>query len=222
VRLYRTGDLGRYLPSGEIDILGRADFQLKINGYRVEAGEVETRLAALPGIGKAAVVRQTGRHGDRLVAHLVPDTSSGTDSAAGPGERPADDAVRAALAEQLPAYVVPSVLIWHDALPLTGNGKVDRAALSSAPQPGAADPAEDGSRELAGGVEQELAELWCGVLDVSDVDAITRLADLGADSLAAARILAGVRKRYKVTIRLPELAKVDTVRSMAARIGGAR
>jgi amino acid adenylation domain-containing protein len=212
VRLYRTGDLGRYLPSGEIDILGRTDFQLKVNGYRVEAGEVETLLAALDGVRQAAVVRQAGSHGDRLVGHVVAD-----------GDRPDDEWVRAALREQLPAYCVPAVLVWHDALPLTRNGKVDRAALSAAALPGGdADRGRDLGAELADDLERELAELWHSVLDMPDIDAVTRLADLGADSLAAARILAGVRKRYKVTIRLPELAQTDTVRAMAARIGGAR
>ena len=86
-RLYRTGDIGRYLPNGEIAILGRSDFQIKVNGYRIEAGEVETRLAALAAISQAAVVGQTGAHGARLVAHLVPERAAA-------GRRPACPASR--------------------------------------------------------------------------------------------------------------------------------
>src|SRR6185503_18070295 len=82
-RIFRTGDLGRYLPDGSIAILGRSDFQIKLNGYRIEAGEVETQLVAMPSIAQAVVVRQSGARGDRLVGHLV---------AAG-ADRPSEDEI---------------------------------------------------------------------------------------------------------------------------------
>ncbi|SHM75693.1 non-ribosomal peptide synthetase [Streptomyces yunnanensis] len=218
VRLYRTGDRGRYLPSGEIDILGRADFQIKLNGYRIEPGEIETRLVALPGVRQAVVVRRPGSRGDQLVAHLVPGEG---DHPVPDGERRRlEDELRAALHEQLPAYMVPSVVVWHERLPLTANGKVDRSQLAT-DEALPAEPAPSGDTALAEGVEQELAELWAGVLKLPAVDALTPLTELGADSLAAARILAGVRKRYKVTIPLSELVRLNTVRAMAARIGRA-
>ncbi|MFJ5259389.1 amino acid adenylation domain-containing protein [Streptomyces sp. NPDC088387] len=219
VRLYRTGDLGRYLPSGELDIVGRADFQLKVNGYRIEAGEVETRLVALPGVRQAVVVRGPGGRGDRLVAHLVP-SDPGRQVPDGERRGVADE-LRAALRDRLPEYMVPSAVVWHDSLPLTGNGKVDRARLADGDVPEAA-PVVSGDTAPAEGVERELAELWASVLKVPEVDALTPLTDIGADSLAAARILAGVRKRYKVTIPLSELVRVNTVRAMAGRIRGAR
>ncbi|MDX2934499.1 non-ribosomal peptide synthetase [Streptomyces ipomoeae] len=216
VRLYRTGDLGRYLPSGEIDILGRADLQIKLNGYRVEPGEVETRLVALPGVRQAVVVRRPGSRGDRLVAHLVPDER---DRPVPDDERRGqEEELRAALREQLPEYMVPSAVVWHDSLPLTANGKVDRQRLAQDDAP-EAEPAPSGDTAPAEGIERELAELWASVLKLPEVDALTPLADIGADSLAAARILAGVRKRYKVTIPLSELVRINTVRAMAARIG---
>ncbi|MFF7651032.1 amino acid adenylation domain-containing protein [Streptomyces sp. NPDC007983] len=214
VRLYRTGDLGRYLPSGEIDILGRADFQIKVNGYRVEAGEVESRLVALPGVRQAVVARRPGSRGDRLVAHLVP---SDQDPPVPGGERRLEDELRTALRGQLPEYMVPSVVVWHDSLPLTANGKVDRSRLATEDLPGA-ETTPSGGAAPADGIERELAELWAGVLKVPDVDVLTPLTEVGADSLASARILAGVRKRYKVTIPLSELVRVNTVRAMAARI----
>ncbi len=130
-RLYRTGDLGRYLPDGSIDITGRSDFQIKVNGYRIEAGEVETRLAAIGAVKQAAVVRQAGARGDRLVAHLVPAGDV----------RPADDEIRTALREHLPDYMTPSSVVWHDSLPLTRNGKVDRGSLAALPPaPGTTGP----------------------------------------------------------------------------------
>ncbi|UKY48708.1 non-ribosomal peptide synthetase [Streptomyces inhibens] len=221
VRLCRTGDLGRYLPSGEIDILGRADFQIKVNGYRIEAGEVETRLVALPGVRQAAVVRRPGSRGDRLVAHLVPGERDQPAPMPDGERRRLEDELRAALRDQLPEYMVPSVVVWHDSLPLTANGKVDRSRLASDEVP-EAEAAPSGDAVPVEGIERELAELWASVLKLPDVDALTPLTDIGADSLAAARILAGVRKRYKVTIPLSELVRVNTVRAMAARIGGAK
>src|SRR5207244_3816114 len=119
--LYRTGDLGRFLPDGSIEILGRSDFQIKVNGYRIEAGEVETRLVAEPGIKQAVVIRQAGTHGDRLVAHMVSASA----------DRPNPEKLRERLTVHLPDYMIPSAIVWHDALPLTRNGKVDRGRLAT-------------------------------------------------------------------------------------------
>jgi amino acid adenylation domain-containing protein len=206
-RLYRTGDLGRYLPDGEIEILGRSDFQIKVNGYRIEAGEVETRLAALDSVKQAAVVRQDGPHGARLVAHL----------AAAGDARPTVEEVRDRLRAHLPEYMTPSAVVWHEALPLTRNGKVDRVALAAtvpdepvtAPAPGA---------DATGADERELAAIWAKVLRLPEVRPDANFYDLGGDSLSAARILTEVRKRYAVTIPLDQLYSVATVRSMAARV----
>jgi amino acid adenylation domain-containing protein len=231
-RLYRTGDLGRYLPDGEIEILGRGDFQLKVNGYRIEAGEVETRLVELPAVQRAVVVRQSGAReeptatdtGDRLVAHLVPTGTA----------RPAAQELRVALREFLPEYMLPSAVVWHERLPLTRNGKVDRRSLMSASAPApAASSAETGSSTGSDAaaqnaadaeLEDELRVLWASVLRISQ-DAVSRDADfydLGGDSLAAARILTGVRKQFAVGITLDRLHEVQTVRAMAARIADVR
>ena len=208
-RIYRTGDLGRYLPSGEIDIQGRRDFQIKVNGYRIEAGEVETRLVALDAVRQAAVVRHEGERGDRLVAHLVPAGE----------ERPPDAEVREALRRHLPEYMVPTVLRWRDSLPLTRNGKVDRARLSAEPAV-AAGPAAEVAPDSE--LEREVAGLWAGVLRMPEVDVTRTLYDLGGDSLAAARILTAVRRSYGIAIALERLPEVETVRAMAAQIARAR
>ncbi|HEX6355481.1 amino acid adenylation domain-containing protein [Actinophytocola sp.] len=204
-RLYRTGDLGRYLPNGDIDILGRTDFQIKVNGYRIEAGEVETRLVGLEAVRQAVVVRQDGVAGARLLAHLVPTAE----------HRPSDSEVREALRQHLPDYMIPAAIEWHEALPLNRNGKVDRAALiASTPTERAAGGAAPDSE-----LEKDVAEIWARVLKMPVVDVGTTIGELGGDSIAAARILAGVRKRFRVSITLDQLREVETVRAMAARIG---
>lgn len=203
-RLYRTGDLGYYLPSGEIGIAGRADFQMKVNGYRVEAGDVETHLLAHPQVRQAAVVKQRGSDGDRLVAHLVGDGAG----------RPSDVMLQQNLRAHLPDYMVPAMLVWHDSLPLTANGKVNRRVLEEVQQQAARTADEAAAPE----VEKEVAELWASVLRVASVDSLSDLYDLGGDSISGARILTGVRKRFGVTIPLDWLPEVRTVRSMAARI----
>ncbi len=205
-RLYRTGDLGRYRPDGTIDITGRGDFQIKVNGYRIKAGEVETRLAAIGAVKQAAVVRQAGARGDRLVAHLV---------AAGDA-RPADDEIRAALREHLPDYMTPASVTWHDSLPLTRNGKVDRGKLAALAPP-APGPARNGDTTL---IERELITLWAPVLKVpaETIGPDSDFYDLGGDSLAGARILTGVRKRFGVSVTLDRLYELRVLRVMAQAV----
>ncbi|CAL9329266.1 Phenyloxazoline synthase MbtB [Streptomyces sp. enrichment culture] len=207
-RLYRTGDLGRFLPNGEIDILGRGDFQLKVNGHRIEAGEVETRLTALEGVARAVVLREEHGHRSGLVAHLVPDGA----------HRPSRETIRAALREHLPYYMIPAAVRWHDSLPLTGNGKVDRARLAAHGEeadPAAGVAAPDTERE------RQVADVWAKVLKIAatDLDVTRALYDLGGDSLAAARIFAAVRKRFGRTLTMDRLPEVDTVRTMAHWLG---
>ncbi len=213
-RLYRTGDLGRYRPDGTIEIVGRSDFQLKVNGYRIEAGEVETRLAAIDAVKQAVVVRQAGVHGDRLVAHLVPAGDA----------RPTQDQIRSALSEHLPGYLTPSNVFWHDSLPLTRNGKVDRGQLTAfAPEavtvPGlAAGPdAELQPNSIQHSLIEPLIALWASVLKLpaESIGPDSDFYDLGGDSLAGARIFTAVRKQFGVSITLDRLHELRLVRTMA-------
>jgi pyochelin synthetase len=211
-RLYRTGDLGRYRPDGTIEIAGRSDFQIKVNGYRVEAGEVETRLTAIGTVKQAAVVRQAGARGDRLVAHLV---------AAGDA-RPTEDEIRVALREHLPDYMTPSSLVWHDSLPLTPNGKVDRGrlfALAPAAEPGGrSGPSRAASPGQYAEIESQLIDVWASVLRVpaESIASDSDFYDLGGDSLAGARIFTGVRKRFGVSITLDRLYELRVIAAMAS------
>ncbi|NEZ61532.1 amino acid adenylation domain-containing protein [Leptolyngbyaceae cyanobacterium CCMR0082] len=120
-QIYRTGDLGRYLPDGNIEFLGRADFQIKLRGYRIEAGEIESTLAKHPAVKNALVtVTTTQQSQQSLTAHVIPRQ----------GYSPAIEELRNFLNQKLPTYMVPSYFKFLDALPLTANGKVDRRALS--------------------------------------------------------------------------------------------
>jgi len=215
-RLYRTGDLGRYLPDGSIGIVGRSDFQLKINGYRIEAGEVETRLAAIDAVKQAVVVRQAAARGDRLVAHLVPAGDA----------RPTKEEIRHALREHLPDHMTPSAVSWHESLPLTRNGKVDRGKLTAmAPSTAEAAAGAGTARTAAASdLERGVIELWASVLRVpsASIGPETNFFDLGGDSLAAARIFTGVRKRFGVSITLDRLYDVATAGAMAACIEAGR
>jgi acyl carrier protein len=206
--MYRTGDLGRCLPNGDIAITGRTDFQIKVNGYRIEAGEVETRLVAVDGVAKAVVAGVAGARGDRLVAHVVPSGSG----------RPSAAELRTALRADLPDYMVPLVFVWHDELPLTRNGKVDRAKLTQNPvdeeEPtgtgasGAYDgPADD--------TERALAEIWASVLRRASVSPNDSPAALGGDSIAAARILTAVRGKFGVSLTPDQLAELGTICAMS-------
>ncbi|MGW7531623.1 amino acid adenylation domain-containing protein [Amycolatopsis sp. NPDC054798] len=137
-RLYRTGDLGRYLPDGTIEFLGRDDFQVKIGGYRIELGEIEHALSQDPEVGNAVVAALGPRTQQRLVAYVVPATTTARDDSA------FADRLRTRLAAALPGYLIPADFLLIDELPLSSNGKVDRAAL---PEP---------RREGSGADETEL------------------------------------------------------------------
>ncbi|KOX36285.1 MULTISPECIES: non-ribosomal peptide synthetase [unclassified Streptomyces] len=176
-RLYRGGDFGRWLPGGKLEYHGRRDAQVKIRGFRVEIGEVENSLLRLPGVRDGAVV-VTGEedHARQLVAFCT-------------GPRPAaEDALLRQLGELLPAYMVPASVHWRRALPLTANGKVDRAALGVlARDLGRSD---DAHRPTRTPTERRLATAWAHVLGVPD-DSIGRRDDffaLGGTSLSAVRL----------------------------------
>ncbi|HEX8191018.1 MAG TPA: non-ribosomal peptide synthase/polyketide synthase [Pyrinomonadaceae bacterium] len=175
-RLYRTGDVGRYLPDGNIQFLGREDSQVKIQGYRVELGEVEAALAAHPEVRAAAVTAVGQAPGPRrLVGHV-----------AGPADL-SGEALREFLRRKLPPYMVPSSLTVLDELPLTPNGKVDRKALSlAAPE---AAPAPAGALRASEGVRARFAALVASVMKLDGVEPGANLLELGASSIDIVRIV---------------------------------
>ncbi|WP_330229103.1 amino acid adenylation domain-containing protein [Nocardia sp. NBC_00508] len=173
-RLYRTGDLGRYLPDGNIEFLGRNDFQVKIAGHRIELGEIEHALLQHPEIRAAVVTTDPG--GQRLVAYFVAE--SGTAVAL------SDEVLRAHLAQRLPHYMVPQLYLRLDALPLSANGKVDRGALPT-PQ-----HEQQPYEPPANRTEAVIADAWVAVLSVDRIGRHDQFLAVGGDSLLAIRIMA--------------------------------
>ena len=202
-RLYRSGDRVRRLPDGNIVFLGRNDEQVKLRGFRIELGEVRAALAALPGIAQSAVLVREDRPGEhRLVAYLVESTGAPTLSVA---------QLRAALAERLPSFMIPSAFVRLDALPLTANGKLDRRALPAPPIVTQADDGEQGDA-----VERELREIWESVLNVRGIALDADFFELGGHSMLAVRVLAEVDRRMGRQLRTAAFFEAPTIRRFAA------
>ncbi|MFD7130753.1 condensation domain-containing protein [Streptomyces sp. NPDC059894] len=179
-RLYRTGDLARLRADGTVEFLGRADDQVKIRGFRVEPGETEAAARALPGVARAAVTaRRDGTAPPRLVAYVVPE--SGTD--------PDPLRLRRALADRLPAHLVPSAVVVLDALPLTPSGKLDRRALPAPDHTGASTHAPPRTAP-----EKVLCALFAEVLDLPRAGVDDDFFELGGDSIVTVRLADRARR----------------------------
>ncbi|MFE2018542.1 amino acid adenylation domain-containing protein [Streptomyces sp. NPDC059499] len=204
-RLYRTGDLVRRRPDGAIEFLGRADGQVKLRGFRVELGEIETRLAAHQGV-RAAAVRVWE---DRLVAYVV--------AAGRTGGVPGRDELRTFLARSLPDHMVPPVYVALDALPVTANGKLDRAAL---PAPGRPSGHGGTVRTTRTTVHRAVAALWAELLgrDPATIGLDDDFFELGGHSLLAARLVSAVTRRFGVRLPLTSLFEAPTVERFAELI----
>ena len=205
-RLYKTGDIGRYFPDGMIEFLGREDFQVKINGYRIELGEIETALCRHPQI-RAAVATAHGknREAKRLIAYVV---------AVDADDRPKPEDLKAFLAAKIPEYMIPESWVWLAGIPLSANGKVDRKAL---PDP------EQGQKDQAFSVpetelEQELATLFAGVLEVERVGRLDNFFEMGGNSIMVVRLIALVRETYLVELSLRDFFLKPTIAQLAESI----
>ncbi|HZF14101.1 MAG TPA: amino acid adenylation domain-containing protein, partial [Thermoanaerobaculia bacterium] len=212
-RLYQTGDLARQLADGVVDCLGRIDHQVKIRGFRIEPGEVEAALAGCPAVEACAVLAQRDRPGapgtpaeTRLVAYVV----------ARPGERPNEGDLREYLAASLPEYMLPAVYRFLSALPLTPNSKVDRAALSAAPESAAR--RTEGYLAPRGPIEGLLAGIWEEVLGREGVGVADDFFALGGHSLLATQVASRVRQAFGVELTLRDLFARPTIASLAAEL----
>ncbi|HYN97116.1 MAG TPA: amino acid adenylation domain-containing protein [Pilimelia sp.] len=202
-RLFRTGDRGRWLPEGVLDFLGRTDRMIKLRDFRIELDEVEAVLATHPQLGAAAVTT-TGDHPltRTMVAFYTP---RGTADAPTPGE------LRAFLAQQLPAFMLPGRYLPVQRLPLTATGKVDRALLERGTG-GVAPPAARPGRRPETPVQVGLAQLWTETLDVDEVTLDDSFFELGGNSLLAARVFARLRDTFGIA---PEQGRFLTRRLLA-------
>jgi len=208
-RLYRTGDLVRWRADGNLEFLGRTDFQVKIRGMRIEMGEVTAALGQLPGVADCAVLAEESAAGKRLVAYVALQPGAGQDSAR----------LRAALAQRLPDYMLPSAFVLLEALPRTPSGKLDRRALP-APEPAQADAGAEDSRPRTP-VEEMLAAMWERVLDLPHVGVHDNFFDLGGHSLLATQLISRVRETFTIELPLRTLFEHPTVAELAAEVDAA-
>jgi amino acid adenylation domain-containing protein len=201
-RMYRTGDLGRWLADGNLQILGRIDHQIKLRGFRIELGEIEAALTGSEGVSSAAVVLREDTPGAPQLAAYYVETA---------GKNPTVAALRARLAEQLPDYMVPSAFVRLASLPVTPNGKLDRAAL---PKPG-----EDSAAEVfiapKTALERTLARIWAEVLGAERVGMNDDLLKLGADSIQLFQITARAN-RMGIKLTAKQLLKHRTIAVLGA------
>jgi amino acid adenylation domain-containing protein len=210
-RIYRTGDMARFLPDGDLEFLGRSDFQVKLRGFRIELGEIEASLEGQPGVAQAVVrahdFRPEGESEDkRLVAYVVPKR----------GDTVTADGLRSALSKALPDYMVPSTFLVLEALPLTANGKVDRNALPKPqidhihPQP------EQPQNEL----ERTIADAWKEALGVDHIGLDCNFFDLGAHSMMLAEVHLELEQSLGRPISLVDFFQFPTVHALAAHLRG--
>ncbi|WP_243636854.1 non-ribosomal peptide synthetase [Rhodococcus sp. Eu-32] len=193
-RMYRTGDLVRYLPGGRLEYLGRVDRQVKIRGMRIELGEVESALESLPGVERAAATVRDDSGIPRLIGYVVASGES------------AD--LRALLRDSVPTHLVPSRIVVVDHIPLTINGKLDRAAL---PEP----PRRDVAGTLRTDTQRRVAHIFSDVLGWNDIGGDDGFADCGGDSLAAMRVVSRVERDFGVRVEIADLIARQSVSSIA-------
>ncbi|MGW1954887.1 non-ribosomal peptide synthetase [Streptomyces sp. NPDC001920] len=201
-RMYRTGDLGRWMPGGALEFLGRDDGQLKVNGYRVELGEIEAALVAHPAVKQSvAAVIGTDQKTPRLVGYYMSD------------EEIDEQDLLAHLAERLPAYMVPGIMTRITTLPLNANGKVDRRAL---PTPRAlAEAGYDGRAVPSGEAERAVAAVWQDLLYLDQVWRTDDFVTLGGNSLLAVQLVFRLR-RQGIEVSLAEVMRPVTLADLAA------
>ncbi len=208
-RIYRTGDIARFLPCGNLEFLGRADFQVKLRGFRIEIGEIETALERQAGVGQAVVVAREFKPGDlRLVAYFVPK----------PGTKLEVAVLRAALGATLPEHMVPSNFVLLDSFPLTANGKIDRNAL---PDPSMLEKESSTPSELPRNeLERTIAQAWKDALGVDHVGLDENFFDLGAHSLMVAEVHMQLQQLLGRDLSLVDLFQFPTVTALAHHLNG--
>ncbi|HEY7215888.1 MAG TPA: non-ribosomal peptide synthetase, partial [Thermoanaerobaculia bacterium] len=211
-KLYRTGDLGRYLPDGTLQFVGRIDHQAKIRGLRIELGEIETLLRARPGVKEAVAVASEHTPGDwRLTAYY-------TCAEAEPAE--SEDELRGALAQKLPAYMIPNYFVRLREMPLNPNGKIDREAL---PAPSSVERQVGAAAEAPRtDTEKVVAMLFAKILKVEEVGREGNFFRLGGHSLMATQMIAGLSESLNVRFAAADFFTRPTVAAIAERVDALR
>ncbi|KZN53498.1 hypothetical protein N474_20790 [Pseudoalteromonas luteoviolacea CPMOR-2] len=202
-RLYRTGDLVKYTHTGDLEYLGRTDHQVKVRGFRIELGEIEAHLYHQQGVSEAVVVAEELPTGTRLVAYVA-------------GEQLESATLQTELAQELPHYMVPSVIVVLDKLPLNNSGKIDRHAL-----PKAQDSQGEGFVPPADELEQTLAQIWQTVLKYSPIGRDDDFFALGGDSIVALQLASRISASLELTCSVKDIFDAPTVASLATHLNTA-
>lgn len=199
-RLYRTGDLARYLPDGRIEFLRRLDHQVKVRGYRIEVGEVETALSKYPEVLQCVVMAREDTPGNQqLVAYLVAEKEHWLNAAE----------LRQSLQTKLPRYMIPTAYVFLETFPLTPNGKVDRKALSQMELVHGSP--NQGPQSFRNPVAEVLASIWADVLGIDAVGPRDNFLELGGHSLLATRVFSRVREAFQVDLPIRALFDAPTL-----------
>ena len=205
-RLYRSGDLARYLPDGDIMYVSRADRQVKLRGFRIELSEIEAALLALPQVREAALLVSGAGPDDSSLAACVVLHAGAADADAG--------ALRLALQQSLPPYMVPAHILVVDAMPLSPNGKLDHAALSI-PQTARGDIAYVAPRNA---VEEAMAGLWAELLKLDRVGVHDDFFSLGGHSLLTMRLISKIQEVFQVELELRAFFEHPTIAASCERV----
>jgi len=205
-RIYRTGDRVRYREDGNVEFLGRLDQQVKLRGHRIEMGEVEQALSLAPGVSQAAVLLREDRpEQQRLVGYVTGQ----------PEVKSLLDQIRDYVAVRLPHYMVPSLIVWLDAMPLTGAGKIDRAAL---PVPEEANGQVASKIAPRNHVEGAVARLWKSVLGGSEAGLHDNFFERGGHSLLATQLVSRMREVFDVEVSLRAFFEQPTIAGLAQEV----
>ena len=206
-RVFRTGDIVRFRNDGQLEFHGRRDSQIKLRGYRIELGEIEAILTTCQGVKEAAVIVREDEPGDqRLVAYVV----------ARVGEAFEPDVARAVLKAALPGYMVPAEYVILATMPLTPNGKVNRAALS-APQR-ASGPSQAHRAVIMTPAQRRVADLWSEILRTDRISLYDNFFDIGGHSMLVVKLHAALNREFDSDVTLTELFQQTTVAAQAARV----
>ncbi len=203
-RLYRTGDLVRFLPDGNLEFLGRIDYQVKVRGFRIELGEIENVLQSHPKIKQTAVIAKTVNGDTRLIAYYVPKDQ----------QEITPIELKNHILEHLPDYMVPSAFVKLDQLPLTVNGKIDRKRLP--------DPELRQNRQLVkpgSEIERKLADIWKQVLKVNDISVNDNFFELGGHSLGIVQVQGKIKEVFDKELNVVDMFKYPTIRALATFLG---
>jgi amino acid adenylation domain-containing protein len=205
-RMYRTGDVVKFRSNGELEFIGRSDNQVKIRGFRVEVEEIEAVLTSYSEIEEAAVIVDKNEITERLAAYIVTKQGAEGDTTQ----------LRQYLEQRLPSYMVPSMFVILDRLPMTANGKIDRNALQSIPanSPMSSQPYEAASDPI----QETLVEIWETTMGVSGIGINDEYLSIGGDSLIAAMIVMSIQERFGVEIPLPLFFEGLTIKVLAVEI----